>query len=89
VRTLKSEPAQGSQSESFVGPLRLCANVLNDVGACLFVKAQAAEKLGKTKETLAAYQQLVELSYARVYDPNGFFWSPADAATARLNGSHQ
>jgi len=65
----------------------LSRGVLNDVGACLFVKAQAAEKLGRTKEAQAAYRQLAGLTYARVYDPNGFFWSPADAAAARLQGS--
>jgi hypothetical protein len=90
----QKELAAEGESLPAVGPVPepekskiLSRGILNDVGACLFVKAQAAEKLGRTKEALAAYQQMGALTYARVYDPNGFFWSPADAAAARLNGS--
>jgi hypothetical protein len=58
--------------------------VLNDVGACLFVEAQAAEKMGNADGARSAYQSLSRLTYARIYDPAGFFWSPAEAASARL-----
>jgi tetratricopeptide (TPR) repeat protein len=58
--------------------------LLNDVGACLFVKARAAEKVGKIDEAHSGYEKLSTLTYARVYDPAGFFWSPAEAASARL-----
>ncbi len=57
---------------------------LNDVGACWFIKARAEETLGHKEQAMAAYQALAALSYARIYDPAGFFWSPADAGSARL-----
>ena len=58
---------------------------LNDVGTCLFILGQALEKQDKGKEALAAYKQLVEkVSYAQTWDPQGWFWKPADAAKARI-----
>ena len=58
--------------------------LLNDVGACLFIKGQAAEGLSRRAEAQAAYQAVARLTYARVYDPAGFFWSPSEAGSARL-----
>lgn len=58
---------------------------LNDVGTCLYVRGQALEAQGKTKEAIAAYRQLVsEFSYAQTWDTKGWFWPPADAAKQRI-----
>jgi len=58
--------------------------VLNDVAACYFIKGQAAQELYRCGEAKAAYQAAAGLPHARVWDPAGFFWSPAEAAEARL-----
>lgn len=58
---------------------------LNDVGTCLFIMGQSLEKQEKAQEALAAYKQLAEtLSFAQSWDPQGWFWKPADAAKGRL-----
>jgi hypothetical protein len=76
-------PAVGSVADP-EKTLLLGRGVLNDAGACLFVKAQAADRMGKTGDARSFYEQLSKLTYARVYDPAGYFWSPADAASAWL-----
>ena len=58
---------------------------LNEVGTCLFIMGQALEQQKKRPEALAAYQQLVEkLPFAQCWDPQGWFWKPADAAKDRV-----
>ncbi len=62
--------------------------LLNDVGACYFIKGQAAEKLGRKDEAKQAYGEAKKLTYARVWDPKGWYWSTAEGATERLNALH-
>lgn len=68
----------------------LAQGVLNDVAACHFVKGQSLERLGRSTEAQDAYRNVLQFSFARVWDaggdPNGlgFFWSPAQAAADRL-----
>lgn len=58
---------------------------LNDVGTCLYIRAQAYEAQGKSKEALADYKKLMnDYSYAQTWDPKGWFWRPADAAKQRV-----
>ena len=58
---------------------------LNDVGTCLFITGQALEKLEKKPEALAAYKKLVDtLPFAQCWDPQGWFWKPADGAKGRV-----
>jgi tetratricopeptide (TPR) repeat protein len=58
---------------------------LNDVGTCLFILGQAAEKQDQSKEGLSAYRQLVQkLPFAQCWDPKGWYWKPADAAKLRI-----
>jgi hypothetical protein len=59
--------------------------VLNNVAACYFIKGDAADKLGRTEEARKAYAEAKKLTYARVWDPQGWFWSPADAASDKLS----
>jgi len=67
--------------------------ILNDVAAAYIVKGKSAEALDarphpKTADYLAtaraAYGEAKKLTYARVWDQKGFFWSPAEAAGDRL-----
>ena len=54
---------------------------LNDVGTCYFIKGKALEKQGKKKEAAAALTYLKDnLGYSQCWDPNGWFWHPAEAA---------
>jgi hypothetical protein len=54
---------------------------LNDVGTCYFIQAKALEAQGNTKDALTDYQFLANnLSFTQCWDPQGWFWSPADAA---------
>jgi hypothetical protein len=58
---------------------------LNDVGTCYFIAGKALDDKGDKKGAIAAYKYLVDnLSFAQCWDPNGWFWSPADAAKKRL-----
>jgi len=58
---------------------------LNDVGTCCFIEGQSLEKLGKKKEAVAAYRRVAkDLAFAQCWDPKGWFWKPAEAATKRL-----
>lgn len=69
--------------------------VLNDVGGAYIVKGRSAEGLDAQPHpqkrdyrgmARTAYGEAKKLTYARVWDPKGFFWSPAEAATDRLAG---
>jgi len=58
---------------------------LNNVAACYFIKGDAADKLGRTEDARKAYTEAKKLTFARVWDPQGWFWSPADAAGEKLS----
>jgi hypothetical protein len=55
--------------------------VLNDAAACLFVLATSQERTGNCRSARETYQQLAELTHARTWDPQGWFWAPSDAAS--------
>lgn len=66
--------------------------VLNDVATAYFVRARSLESLYRRKMAASAcnaaadaYRATVRLSYGRTWDPQGWFWSPAEAASDRLN----
>jgi serine/threonine protein kinase len=57
---------------------------LNDVAACLWIKGQSAEAQGDKELAVEAYRSAERLPHARCWDPQGWFWSPAEKATERL-----
>ena len=58
---------------------------LNDVGTSLFIQGEAYRKAGKTKEAQDAYSKVTkEFSFSQCWDPQGWFWKPADAAQKQL-----
>ncbi|MFC1703500.1 hypothetical protein ACFL1E_01775 [Candidatus Omnitrophota bacterium] len=58
---------------------------LNDVGTCFFIKGDMLRQAGKIQEAKEAFNTLMdEFKYAQSWDPNGWFWKPADAARERL-----
>jgi hypothetical protein len=54
--------------------------LLNDVATCYFIKGRSAEYLGRIDLAREAYGQATRYTYARTWDPAGFFWSPAEGA---------
>jgi tetratricopeptide (TPR) repeat protein len=59
---------------------------LNDVGTSLYIKGEAYRKSGDFKNAQQAYKKLVEdYFYAQCWDPNGWFWKPAEAAQQALD----
>lgn len=58
---------------------------LNDVGTALFILAEAYRQTDKKAEAIAVYQKLVnEFFYGQCWDPQGWFWKPAEAAQQKL-----
>ncbi len=59
---------------------------LNDVGTAYYIKGEALKKMGKVEEAKKAYQKVVdEFFYAQCWDPQGWFWKPAEAAQQALD----
>jgi len=48
---------------------------LNDVATCFYIKGQALDALADTAGAKEAYQGACKLTYARTWDPHGWFWS--------------
>lgn len=58
---------------------------LNDVGTCCFIEGQALEKQDRKADAAVAYKKVVEsYGYSQCWDPQGWFWRPAEAAAQRL-----
>ncbi|MFA5088298.1 MAG: tetratricopeptide repeat protein [Candidatus Omnitrophota bacterium] len=59
--------------------------LLNDVGTCLFILGEAYSKAGRTAEAKTVFTKLVEeFPFAQCWDPQGWFWKPAEAAEQRI-----
>jgi tetratricopeptide (TPR) repeat protein len=58
---------------------------LNDVGTSYFIIGQALEVLGRVEDAKSAYREAQRFPYARAWDPQGWFWSPAEGASQRLS----
>jgi tetratricopeptide (TPR) repeat protein len=58
---------------------------LNDVATCYFILGQSLLAQGKTKEAQGAFNVVIEqFPYAQCWDPQGWFWRVADAASDKL-----
>jgi hypothetical protein len=57
---------------------------LNDVAACLFVKVASEVALKHADVAQSSYAQLCRYPHALVWDPKGWFWSPAQGARGEL-----
>jgi len=59
---------------------------LNDVGTVLFIQGEAYKKSGEISKAKDVYKRLVdEYYYAQCWDPNGWFWKPAEAAQQKID----
>ncbi len=58
---------------------------LNDVGTSYFIKGEALLSMDKEEEAVEAYKVVMnQLYYAKTWDPQGWFWSPAEAAKKKV-----
>jgi tetratricopeptide (TPR) repeat protein len=58
---------------------------LNDVGTATFIMAELYRVVGKNDDAMAMYKKVVnEYLYAQCWDPNGWFWKPAEAAQQKM-----
>jgi len=58
---------------------------LNDVGTGLFILGEAYNAAGMKEEAKKAYQRVIsDYFYAQCWDPQGWFWKPADAAQQKI-----
>ena len=62
----------------------LANGVLNDVATCYFIQGRSVEKLGRKADATRAYELAKKFPHARTWDTKGWFWSPAEAASDRL-----
>jgi hypothetical protein len=92
VQRREPEPPTGAVSDQDKQKI-FSRGVLNDVAAAYIVKGKSAEALDAKLHpksidyralARAAYTEAKKLTYARVFDPKGYFWSPAEAASDRL-----
>ncbi len=59
---------------------------LNDVGTVLFIRGEAYRNAGKMAEAKKDYHKIIdEFSFAQCWDPQGWFWKPADAAGEKID----
>jgi tetratricopeptide (TPR) repeat protein len=59
---------------------------LNDVGTSLYIQGEAYKRIGETQRAKEAYQKLIDdYYYAQAWDPQGWFWKPAEAAQEALD----
>ncbi|MDA8926585.1 hypothetical protein N9J57_00155 [Gammaproteobacteria bacterium] len=57
--------------------------LMNDVSMALWTKANSLDKLGIDTYAIEAYVECINMTHGRVwdsggYEPNGWFWSPAE-----------
>ncbi|NLE64314.1 MAG: tetratricopeptide repeat protein [Elusimicrobia bacterium] len=58
---------------------------LNDVGTSLFQLGQGYRNAGMNDEAIATFKQLInEYGYGQCWDPQGWFWKPAEAAQQQI-----
>ena len=58
---------------------------LNDVGTGMFILGEAYQDAGNKDEAKKAYQKVIsDYFYAQCWDPQGWFWKPADGAQQKI-----
>lgn len=58
---------------------------LNDVGTGAFILGEAYRNAGKNEEAVAAYNKVgTDYGFAQCWDPQGWFWKPAEAAQQKV-----
>ena len=63
--------------------------LMNDVSMALWTKAISLDKLGQDTYAIDAYIKCINMTHGRVwdsggYEPNGWFWSPAEDCAKKV-----
>lgn len=59
---------------------------LNDVGTSLFILGEAYQNAGRKDDATKAYNRVInEFGFSQCWDPQGWFWKPAEAAQKKLD----
>jgi len=58
--------------------------LLNDVATCLYIKGRSLEAEGQKEQAVKVYKDTAKYTYARCWDPKGWFWSLSEGALDRL-----
>lgn len=77
-------PQKGSVPEE-IKKVIWARGLLNDVATSYYIKGRSAESLGRIEEAKQSYKEATKYTYARCWDPKGWFWSPSEAAQDRLS----
>jgi len=76
-------PPEGRVSEQVAEKIH-SRGLLNDVATCYFIRGKAYQAMGRNAEAREAYENAAKFTYARTWDPKGWFWSPSNAARGQL-----
>lgn len=58
---------------------------LNDVATSLFIQAEAYRNTDMQEEATEAYQKIIsDFTFGQTWDPQGWFWKPAEAAKEKI-----
>jgi len=76
-------PPEGRVSEKEAEEIH-ARGLLNDVATSYFILGKAYEGMGRKAEAREAYESAAKFTYARTWDPKGWFFSPAKAARGQL-----
>ena len=76
-------PPVGAVTESEAGAI-VARGALNTTAECYLVKGDAAERLHLHQDAMTAWYDAAKYTFARSWNPRGFYWSPARAAMERL-----
>lgn len=52
--------------------------LINDVAMALWAKSRSLHELKRNEEAKQSYAQCLYMEHGRAWDPNGWFWSPAE-----------
>ena len=60
---------------------------LNDVATAYFIQGETYAKSGMKEMARGAYEEVIKnFSFGQCWDPQGWFWKPADAAKEKIAG---
>ena len=80
VSTNAKMPAVGKTDQGGHDYIDNTFGLLNDVSACVYVRAVSHETRGDCTAARQDYSILVKYTYARIWNNKGFYWAPSVAA---------
>jgi hypothetical protein len=85
-KSIAPKPPVGEVTDETIKKAVFSNALLNDVATCLFIKGEALEKTGRPADAKRSYEAACKLTYARTWDPAGWFWDPSAKSCDRAVG---